>query len=184
MVVHLKYRAQRKPATVYKSQRAFDKQQRLLKKINATPPSEFEWWCFANKREPFTDKGVLLSSMHDFLMEKDLIVSPKDLTEYPGLEHAAMLLIEVFHPSDRLPGPRLMPLSPYKALSHDQCMTLLEIMNDKLATVWMGGQFNIGQTVGDRWKIKSILVGAEGCFNRGILLVQDTLDPWCPKPRQ
>jgi hypothetical protein len=115
--------------------------------------------------------------MRDFLMQKNLITLPVDSHAYPGLEHAAVLILEIVHPSQRHLGPPSMPISPYGEISRHQRETLLEIMNDKLATAHMADTFDVSQIVANRWKIQSVLVGAEGCSNPGIYLVQDMHDP-------
>jgi hypothetical protein len=50
-----------------------------------------------------------------------------------------------------------MPISPYGEISRHQRETLLEIMNDKLATAHMADTFDVGQIVANRWKIQSFL---------------------------
>jgi hypothetical protein len=140
-------------------------------------PSEFERWCFENKRQSFTDRVGNISSLPDFLMQKELIVSLKDSPIHPGLDHAAMLSLEILHPCKQLIERPPMSKSPYSDLSDDQREMLMEIINRKLAPVYMADEFNIGQAVGDNWKIQSILVGSEGRFNGGIYLVQDMHDP-------
>jgi serine/threonine protein kinase len=64
----------------------------------------------------------------------------------------------------------------YKALPEHHKETVCGMMNKKYANDYTAGQFEIGKTVGNRYKIKSTLAGVGGCFNRGIFIVEDMLE--------
>jgi hypothetical protein len=148
-----------------------------LVESNYAKDSEYEIWCVNNGRQPFTGNADHEDNLDGFLMQKSVDISPIDDVDYPGLNHAAAITLDIGHRYLRHAAlsSNLYSYSygadGYGDLTRHRCRNLLDTMNQKLAMACMANEFEIGKTVGRRWVITSVLVGAEGCFNRGTSLV-------------
>jgi serine/threonine protein kinase len=124
---------------------------------------EFEEWCEANHNDAVEDRIICLMS---FVRSKELDTWVIDPHDYPGLNHAAAYFV----------GGDLTPGEPnYDALPEDEQKHVREALDEKFTDQRMGNQFGVNQLVNYRWNIVSDL-SAGGCFNRGILLVDDLHD--------
>jgi hypothetical protein len=142
--------------------------QRVSKCLRGSATSEYATWCAINGFQP---DSIGSGGLEAFLVQKDLETRPCDDHAYPGLSHAVQLFMEHFNNYEKTCGF-------HHNDPHWPQYVCRQMLSNKYAKAFMADNFEIGKTVGDCWTIISALAGAEGCYNRGVYLVQnkDTRD--------
>jgi serine/threonine protein kinase len=107
-----------------------------------------------------------------FLSSEEFQTWDIDPPEYPGLNHAASFFQSRETRAPECQGQR----SYYDELGAHQQKYLLTMLGGKFAEARKADYFDVGKVVAERWRVATILVGVGGCFNRGIMLVNDEHD--------